>query len=156
MDLSLVRLPLPGSTDSGTWVNLDGKCDSGLCPQEEGSINISSTIRSLISFHTMLLFLLSLGTILKGGRVGSKWELGTFFFSLWHEYSVLPPSRRPVFALFLLLTSIRKQTSNLCAGWDSFTISSNSGLCSFWTFWHGCITHQVSRTCEKTVGSLKI
>lgn len=71
------------------------------------------------SFHSircLLLFLPSLGTILKGGRVGSKWELADFFFSLWHEYSAHPPSRGPVFALFLLLTSIRKQSTFMLVG----------------------------------------
>lgn len=135
------------------WGNVTG----GLCSGEAGSITMSSTVGSLISFHMMLLlFLPSLGTILKGGRVGSKWELADFFFLCDMNTLPIPPSSGPVFALFLLLTSMRKQTGNFCAGWDSCTISSNSGLGSFWTFSHACTTHQVPHTCAKTVGSLKI
>ena len=72
------------------WGNVTG----GLCSGEAGSITISSTVGSLISFHMMLLlFLPSLGTILKGGRVGSKWELADFFFSVtW----ILCPSPQAV------------------------------------------------------------
>lgn len=87
--------------------------------------------------------------------VNGNWQI--FFFFLCDMNTLpIPPSRGPIFALFLLLTSIRKQTGNFCAGWDSCTISSNSGLGSFWTFSHVCTTHQAPHTCAKTVGSLKI
>ena len=160
MDLSLDRLPLRGSTISGTWVNRDGemwRVDFALGKQ----VPLPSPLLLEASFHSiwcLLLFLPSLGTILKGGRVGSKWELADFFFFFLCDMNTLPipPSRGPIFALFLLLTSIRKQTGNFCAGWDSCTISSNSGLGSFWTFSHVCTTHQAPHTCAKTVGSLKI
>lgn len=59
-----------------------GNVTAVFAPGKRVPLNISSTVGSLISFPMMLLFLLSLGAILKGGRVGSKWELGPLFFSL--------------------------------------------------------------------------
>ena len=158
MDLSVDRLPFPGSTISGTWVNRDGemwRVDFALgkrvplpCPLLLGA-----------SFHSIwccYFFSPAWGLFWREAELGVNGNWQIFFFLCDMNTLPIPPSSGPVFALFLLLTSMRKQTGNFCAGWDSCTISSNSGLGSFWTFSHACTTHQVPHTCAKTVGSLKI
>ena len=156
MDLSLGRLPLPGSAISGTWVNRDGEMWRVYFALGK-QVPLPSPLLLGASFHSiwcLLLFLPILGTILKGGKVGSKWELADFFFSVtW----ILSPSPQQRACLCLIPPlDFNKEAVNFYAGWDSCTISSNFGLGSFWTFSHACTTHQVPHTCAKTVGSLKI
>lgn len=145
MDLFLVRWP-PLDADSEALVYLADPIweteQMGVAPERGWGASLTSSLLLGALFHSMMLIPLffpsCLRTILKGDRIGSKTEIGHFFFLS----DMNTPWQRGVIASH--------------STWTWFLCNTDCGLWSSWGRWHTWITMKKNAgECKESGGALK-